>query len=248
VGVILETKNVSHDFHGLQALFEVDLAVEEGERLAIIGPNGAGKTTLFNVVTGKYQPRRGEVFLNGQRITGKSVPWRARRGLARSFQITNVFPRLTVFESVRAAVLSRRNRRLNCLTPLGRMGPINQEVAEVLDRIGLSDQAGTPAEALAYGQQRGLEIGLTLALRPRVILLDEPTSGMTRDESLQVVELIKRVTEDMTVVIIEHDMDVVFDLADRITVLHYGSVLATGPQAEIRNDPRVKEAYLGEEG
>jgi len=275
VGVILEIKNLSHDFHGLQALLDVDLAVEEGERRAIIGPNGAGKTTLFNVVTGKYQPRRGEVFLNGQRISGRRTfrdrslwknilfslfaphlfftdHWQpyhlSRLGMARSFQITNVFPKLTVFESVRAAVLSRRNRRLNCLTPLGRMGPVNREVAEVLDRIGLTDQSGVPAGALAYGQQRALEIGLTLALRPRVILLDEPTSGMTRDESHQVVDLIKRVTEDMTVVIIEHDMDVVFDLADRITVLHYGSVLATGPQAEIRNDPQVKEAYLGEEG
>ncbi len=247
VGDILEIKNVSHDFHGLQALVDVDLAVEEGERRAIIGPNGAGKTTLFNVVTGKYIPRQGDIFLDGQRITGKSIPWRARRGLARSFQITNVFPMLTVFESVRAAVLSRRNRRLNCLTPLGLMGPVNREAAEVLDRIGLTDQAGVPAEALAYGQQRSLEIGLTLALRPRVILLDEPTSGMTREESHQVVELIHRVTEDMTVVIIEHDMDVVFDLADRITVLHHGSVLATGPQAEIRSDPRVKEAYLGAE-
>ena len=244
---ILRTKDMYHDFDGLEVLFGVDLSVENGERHAVIGPNGAGKTTLFNLITGKYRPSRGQVFYQGENVTGRPVHWRARQGLARSFQITNVFPRLTVFESLRVAVLSRRSIRLNPFTAISRMKEVNQETDELLERIGLTDQRDVPAGLLAYGQQRALEIGLTLALRPKLILFDEPTAGMSSDETHLVVDLIRRVTENMTMVIIEHDMDVVFNLADRITVLHYGRILASGPRDEIRNDPKVKDAYLGEE-
>lgn len=244
---ILQAKDIRHDFKGLAVLFGVDLDVAEGERRAIIGPNGAGKTTLFNMITGKYRPKGGAVLLDGQDITRRSVYWRARHGLARSFQITNIFPRLTVFQSLQAAVLSRRSIRLDFVHPVSRMKAVNQEVVELLRRIGLAEQAQVPGGMLAYGQQRALEIGLTLALQPRVILLDEPTAGMSSEETRLVVDLIKRVTAGMTLIIIEHDMDVVFGLADRITVLHYGAVLASGPKEEIQQDPKVKEAYLGEE-
>ena len=244
---ILATKDIYHDFDGLEVHFGINLEVSEGEAHAVIGPNGAGKTTLFDIITGKYSPSRGRVLYKGQDITGRPVHWRARQGLARSFQITNVFPRLTVFESVRTAVLSRRSIRLNPIKWLSRMHEINREVDELLDRIGLLEQRAVPAGLLSYGQQRALEIGLTLALKPEVILFDEPTAGMSSDETMQVVDLIKRVTENMTLVIIEHDMEVVFNLANRITVLHYGRVLASGPPEEIRNDTCVKDAYLGEE-
>lgn len=244
---ILQTSNIHHDFRGLAVLFGIDLEVEAGERRAIIGPNGAGKTTLFNLITGKYIPKKGSVVFDGREITRRSVFWRARHGLARSFQITNIFRRLTVFQSLQAAVLSRRSIRLSCYRPVSRMAMVNDEVDQLLERIGLVPQRDVAAGLLAYGQQRALEIGLTLALRPRVIMLDEPTAGMSGEETRHTVALIKRVTEGMTLVIIEHDMEVVFDLADQITVLHYGQVLASGPRDEIHQDPRVKEAYLGEE-
>ena len=247
MGRILETKDIFHEFGGVKVHFGVTMEVEEGERHAVIGPNGAGKTTLFNIITGKYPPTKGRVLFRGDDVTIKPVHWRVRRGLARSFQITNIFPGLTVFESVRAAVLSRRSIRLNPFASLSSLREVTRETEEVLEKIGLIDDRDAPAGMLAYGAQRALEIGLTLALRPRVILFDEPTAGMSSEETHQVVELIRRVTENMTLVIIEHDMDVVFNLADRITVLHYGRVLASGPKEEIRNDPNVKDAYLGEE-
>lgn len=244
---ILETRGIFHDFQGLEVLSGLDLSVIAGERHAIIGSNGAGKTTLFNLVTGKYTPSRGTVSFEGKDITFRPIYWRARHGLARSFQITNVFPNLTVFESMRASVLSRHSIRLNFMKPVSKMHEIEEEVLALLQRIGLEDKRDVPAGMLAYGQQRALEIGLTLALRPRVILFDEPTAGMTSEETNRVVELIRNVTEGMTLVIIEHDMDVVFNLADRITVLHHGKVLASGPKEDIRNDQRVKDAYLGED-
>lgn len=243
---ILETKGLFHDFQGLGVLFGLDVTVVAGERHAIIGPNGAGKTTLFNLVTGKYIPRRGSVIFEGRDITSRPIYWRARHGLARSFQITNVFPNLTVFDTLHASVLSRHSIRLNPIKPVSKMHEINEEVSTLLQRIGLGDKRDVPAGMLAYGQQRALEIGLTLALRPRVILFDEPTAGMSSEETHRVVELIRNITEGITLVVIEHDMEVVFNLADRITVLNHGKILASGPKEEIRNDQRVKEAYLGE--
>ena len=244
---ILDVKDLKHGFDGMEVLFGVNLAVAGGERHAVLGPNGAGKTTLFNLITGLYTPDSGQVFLDGREVTRRPIHRRVRAGMVRSFQITNIFPKLSARESLRAAVLSRRGVRLNPLRPVGAMGEVNAEVDELIERIGLAGQAGVPSGALAYGQQRALEIGLTLALHPRVILLDEPTAGMSSEETRQMVGLIRRVTEGITLVIIEHDMDVVFKLADRITVLNYGQVLASGPQDQVRGDPRVREAYLGEE-
>jgi len=243
---ILETKGLYHDFKGLAVLFDVNLQVEEGERHAVIGPNGAGKTTLFNVITGTYHPSRGEVFFKGKKITGSRPHEMARLGMGRSFQITSTFNRLTTFQNIRLAVLSKRGLRFHLFRKVDKMQDITKATDEILKRINLNGERNMPASVLSYGKHRSLEISLALATDPDVIMLDEPTAGMSRDETHSAVELIRRLTEGKTVVIIEHDMDVVFSLADRITVLHYGKILATGPPAQIRQNQAVKDAYLGE--
>ena len=243
---ILETKGLYHDFRGLEVLFDVNLQIEKGERHAVIGPNGAGKTTLFNVITGTYKPSQGQVFFKGKEITGTKPHELIRLGVGRSFQITSTFNRLTTFQNIRLAILSKKGIRFHMFRRVDRMLDITEETDEVLKRINLDRERDVPAGMLSYGKHRSLEISLALASDPDLILLDEPTAGMSRDETHYAVELIRRLTEGKTVVIIEHDMDVVFSLADRITVLHYGQVLATGPPAEIRQNPAVKDAYLGE--
>jgi branched-chain amino acid transport system ATP-binding protein len=242
---MLEIQGVYKDFKGLKVLNDVNLAVEEGECHAIIGPNGAGKSTLFNVITGKYQPTKGKIHFNEEDITGLS-PYRiASKGLARSFQITNVFPGMTVYANVRNAVLSKRKIRFNCFVRLDKIDSVRQETLDLITTLGLDSIRDVPASELSYGQQRALEIGISLATDPKLILLDEPTAGMTREQTREAVSLIKRVTKGKTVMVVEHDMDVVFSMADRITVLSYGEVLASGPPEEIRGNERVKRAYLG---
>lgn len=243
---ILETRGLYHDFRGLQVLFDVNLRVEEGERHAVIGPNGAGKTTLFNVITGTYRPSQGQVFFKGKEITGARPHKLMRLGVGRSFQITSTFNRLTTFQNIRLAILSKKGIRFHLFNKVDKMPDITKETDEVLKRINLDRERDVPASMLSYGKHRSLEISLALATDPDLILLDEPTAGMSRDETHYAVELIRRLTERKTVVIIEHDMDVVFSLADRITVLHYGRILTTGPPAEIRQNQAVKDAYLGE--
>jgi len=243
---ILETKGLYHDFKGLEVLFDVNLQVKEGERLALIGPNGAGKTTLFNVITGNYHPTQGQIFFKGKEITGAKPHQLSRIGMGRSFQITSTFARMTAFQNIRQAVLSKRGIRFQMLRQLDKMQDITQETEEVLKRINLDRERDVPAGMLSYGKHRSLEISLALATDPDLIMLDEPTAGMSRDETHYAVELIRRLTEGKTVIIIEHDMDVVFSLADRITVLHYGQILASGPPGEIRENQEVKDAYLGE--
>jgi len=243
---ILETKGLYHDFSGLQVLFGVNLQVQEGERHAVIGPNGAGKTTLFNVITGTYQPSRGQVYFKGKEITGARPHELTRLGMGRSFQITSTFNRLTTFQNIRLAILSKRGIRFQLFRKVDKMQDLTRETDEVLRRINLDRERDMPAGMLSYGKHRSLEISLALATDPDLIMLDEPTAGMSRDETHHAVELIKRLTEGKTVVIIEHDMDVVFSLADRITVLHYGQILASGPPAEIKQNQAVKDAYLGE--
>lgn len=243
---ILETKELFHDFNGMQVLSSVNLEVREGERHAVIGSNGAGKTTLFNVITGAYRPRHGKVIFKGKDITGFQPHQLARLGMGRSFQISSTFNRLTVFQNIRLAVLSRRSIRFNSFRKLDKMDSITNETKEVMRRMDLEEDRDTPASILSYGKNRCLEICMALATDPNLILLDEPTAGMSRDESHSAVELIRRLTEGKTVVIIEHDMDVIFSLADRITVLDHGVTLATGTPEEIRGNQLVKEAYLGE--
>jgi branched-chain amino acid transport system ATP-binding protein len=243
---ILETKTLYHDFSGLQVLFDVNLKVNEGERHAIIGPNGAGKTTLFNVITGTYHPSEGDVFFKGRKVTGFKPHKMVRRGMGRSFQITSTFSRLTAFQNIRMGILSKRDIRFNMFRMLDKMQEITAETEEVLKRINLDGERDIPASQLSYGKSRSLEISMALATDPDLVMLDEPTAGMSVDETHNAVKLIRRLTEGKTMVIIEHDMDVVFSLADRITVLHLGTILASGPPEEIRDNQAVKDAYLGE--
>ena len=243
---ILETKYLFHDYSGLKVLFDVNLAVKKGERHAIIGPNGAGKTTLFNVITGTYRPSQGEVVFQGKNITGLAPNEVVRLGMGRSFQITSTFSRLTAFENIRMGILSKRGIRFNMLKMIDKMEDVTQETEEVLKRINLDGERDIPASQLSYGKSRALEISMALATDPELVMLDEPTAGMSVDETHNAVELIRRLTEGKTMVIIEHDMDVVFSLADRITVLHLGSILASGLPDEIRENQEVKDAYLGE--
>jgi branched-chain amino acid transport system ATP-binding protein len=244
---ILELRGIYKDFEGINVLLGVNLEIRERERHAIIGPNGAGKSTLFNLITGKYRPSRGKVFLKGKDITGASPFKPARMGMARSFQITNIFRTMTVFENVRNAVLSKNKIHYNMFSRLSRMDGINTQTEEVLREIGLLERKGEIAGELSYGQQRALEIGLTIATNPELILLDEPTAGMSSEETRETVKLIGRVTAGKSLIIIEHDMEVVFSIANRISVIYYGQVLASGPPEEIRNDQKVKNVYLGEE-
>ncbi len=243
---ILKTKSVYHDFDGLQVLFDVNLEVKEGERHAIIGPNGAGKTTLDNVITETYTASQGAVFFREKEVTRFKPHQMIRLGMGRSFQITSTFDRLTAFQNIRMGVLSRRGIRFNLFQKVDSMEEITKETDEVLKRINLQGERNLPASALSYGKHRSLEISMALATDPDLVMLDEPTAGMSKDETHNAVELIRRLTEGKTVVIIEHDMDVVFSLADRITVLHLGTILASGPPGEIRENQSVKDAYLGE--
>ena len=243
---ILETKAICHDFSGLQVLMDVNLEVKEGERHAIIGPNGAGKTTLFNVITGTYQPSEGQVFFKSKEITGLPSHKLVRLGMGRSFQITSTFTWLTAFQNIRMGILSRRGIRFNFFRFLDKMDDVTRETDAVLKRINLDGERDIPANMLSYGKSRSLEISMALATDPDLVMLDEPTSGMSVDETHNAVALIRRLTEGKTMVIIEHDMDVVFSLADRITVLHLGGILASGTPDEIRDNQAVKDAYLGE--
>ncbi len=244
---ILELREIYKDFDGLEVLFGISLGIEQGQRHAIIGPNGAGKSTIFNIITGKYTPSKGKIFFKGQDVTGTSPYKLNRQGLARSFQITNIFRTMTVFQNVRNAILSKNKVRYNMFSRLDRMKDINGQTDRVLEQIGLLDRRDVVAGLLSYGQQRALEIGLTIATEPELILLDEPTAGMSSEETREAVKLIERVTQGRTLIIVEHDMEVVFSLAHRITVIYYGQVLASGPPDEIRQNQKVKDAYLGEE-
>ncbi len=244
---ILELRDIYKDFNGLKVLSEINLKIKEGERHAIIGPNGAGKSTLYNLITGKYLPSKGKIFFKGKDVTGQSPFKINRKGLSRSFQITNIFRTMTVFQNIQNSVLSRNKIRYNMFSLLSSMDGIIEETKRIVSEIGLLEQKNILAGELPYGHQMALEIGLTLATDPEVILLDEPSAGMTTEETRDTVKLIERLTKGKTLVIVEHDMEVVFSLAHRITVLYYGKVLASGSPDEIRQDQRVKDAYLGEE-
>ena len=242
---ILEAKSIRKDFSGLKVLIDVNLQVKEGERHAIIGPNGAGKTTLFNVITGKYKPSGGEVTFAGGRITGMGTCALLRQGVGRSFQITNIFKNMTTFENIRLAVLSKRGIRFNVFRKVDSLTEVTAESDQILSWVGLAAERNTLSGNLSYGKQRLLEISLSLATDPKLIMLDEPTAGMSKDETVLAVEQIKRLTEGKSVLVIEHDMNVVFSLADRISVLHHGIMIATGSPDEIKQNQDVKDAYLG---
>ncbi|MCE2969577.1 MAG: ABC transporter ATP-binding protein [Burkholderiales bacterium] len=241
----LELRALRKSFGATEIIGGVDLTVAAGERHAIIGPNGAGKSTLFNLISGRFAPSSGSIRLHGEEIAGRKPYEINRLGLSRSFQITNIFHRLTVFENLRCAVLWSLGYRYSFWQRLNALTDAEDRAEEVLQRIGLRRRRNIAAGQLTYAEQRALELGITIAGGANVILLDEPTAGMSRSETANAVALIREVTAGKTLVMVEHDMGVVFGLADRISVLVYGEVIASGSPAEIRADARVKEAYLG---
>jgi branched-chain amino acid transport system ATP-binding protein len=242
----LHIQNIHKDFSGLKVLTGVEFKVKEKERHAVIGPNGAGKTTLFNIISGKFKPSSGTILFKGQDISGKPPHVLNRLGLSRSFQITNVFQELSVFNNILAGVRSHYGLRYHFFKKPDRDRNICERVEAIIDEVGLMDVKDQPANSLSYGKQRALEIGITLSTEPELILLDEPTAGMTREETNQAIKMINQVTAGRTLIIIEHDMEVVFSLANTISVLHYGTILVSDTPEKIRNDQRVKDAYMGE--
>lgn len=242
----LHIKNVHKDFSGLKVLTGVDFKVREKERHAVIGPNGAGKTTLFNIISGMFKPSSGTILFKGEDISGKPPHTLNRLGLSRSFQITNVFQELSVFDNVLSGVRSRNKLRYNFFKRPAMNRAVTEKTEAILDRVGLTGVEGEPASSLSYGQQRALEIAIALSTDPELILLDEPTAGMTREETEHAIKMIDQVTTGLTLIIIEHDMDVVFSLADTISVPHHGAILVCDSPDNIRCDQRVKDAYLGE--
>ena len=241
----LELTEVRKNFGQTEIIRGVNLSIPKGERHALIGPNGAGKSTTFNLISGRSVPSSGSVRLNGTEIGGLKPFVINRMGLSRSFQITNIFHRLSVFENLRCAVLWSLGYKYSFWHRLSQLHDARQRADEVLELIGLQRRRDTQASLLTYAEQRALEIGITIAGGAEVILLDEPTAGMSRSESDQAVELIRNVTVGKTLVMVEHDMGVVFGLADRFSVLVYGEVIATDTPEAIRNNSKVKEAYLG---
>jgi branched-chain amino acid transport system ATP-binding protein len=241
----LELTDVRKNFGQTEIIRGVNLSVPKGERHALIGPNGAGKSTTFNLISGRCEPTSGSVKLNGVEIGGLKPFVINRMGLSRSFQITNIFHRLSVFENLRCSVLWSLGYKYSFWHRLAKLHDARQRAEEVLELIGLQRRRDTQASLLTYAEQRALEIGITIAGGAEVILLDEPTAGMSRSETEQAVELIRNVTVGKTLVMVEHDMGVVFGLADRISVLVYGEVIATDTPEAIRNNSKVKEAYLG---
>lgn len=240
---ILRTEALTVRFGGLAALNGVDFEVKRGEIRAVIGPNGAGKSTFFNCLTGVIRPTSGRILFDGANITGLSPDRISQKGIARSYQITNILPNSTTLENVRIAAQSRRHS-WSMLTHHSDFRDIIDKAEAVLASVGLEDKADELAANLSHGEQRNLEIGIALATEPQLLCLDEPTAGMSAAETHDTMELVRRIGRDLTILIVEHDMQVVMELANRITVLHYGEVLAEGAPAEIQQNPRVQEVYL----
>ena len=245
-GVLLQVEGVSKSFGALAALTDVSLTVSAGEVVSVIGPNGAGKSTLFNVITGLHGPSRGRVLFDGQVITGRAPEAVNRLGLAKTFQITNVFPGISVYENVRVAAQSRA-AEAGRFTSLWRRPDVEGAVMELLVAFGLEGRRDETAQNLSHGEQRYLEICLALATKPTLLLLDEPTAGMTPGETRDATALIRRMAlaRGLTLLLIEHDMSVVMGISDRVAVLHFGQKIAEGPPEAIRTNPQVIDAYLG---
>jgi branched-chain amino acid transport system ATP-binding protein len=241
----LQLCDVRKNFAAATIIRGVTLDVKRGERHAIIGPNGAGKSTLFNLISGRFAPTSGSIRINGHEVAGAAPFEIYRRGLARSFQVTNIYPRLTVYENIRCSVLWSLGYRYNFWRDVAYLRDANEKTDKTLEQIGMTARRHTLAGVLTYAEQRALEIGITIAGDSAVILLDEPTAGMSRHETEHAVQLIRTISRDRSLVIVEHDMSVVFDLADRISVLVYGAIIATDVPARIRQNPQVQTAYLG---
>ena len=246
---LLRTEKLRKYFGVVSAADDIDLRIEEGVLTSIIGPNGAGKTTLINLLTGNTQADSGKVFFCEEEITYLPIHKRVKKGICRSFQIMNIFPKLSVFENIQIPVFSLLNRSLCFLKPVYRHTDVNERVEKLLKEIGLTEKKNLPAGTLSHGDQRLLEIGLAMASEPKLLFLDEPTAGMNPVERVKVLENIRRLSRERqsTFVIVEHDMDIVFSLSDRIVVLHRGQILAEGEPEAIKQNEDVRKVYLGEE-
>jgi branched-chain amino acid transport system ATP-binding protein len=242
---LLQLIKVFKSFGGYHVIIDLNLEVRQGERHALIGPNGAGKSTLFNLITGRFPLTGGTIHFKGKRIDGLAPHKVNRCGIARSFQIINIFRDRTVYENIRSAVLAKEGLSLSITRLVKGLGGVREQTEDILDRIYLTSFRNHLAGTLAYGQQRALEIGLTIAQDPELVLLDEPGAGLTPEETRRTVALIREVTAEKTLLIVEHDMDVVFDLADRISVLNRGTIVATDTPAQIKQNEMVKDVYLG---
>ncbi|MGD9886021.1 MAG: ABC transporter ATP-binding protein [Reyranella sp.] len=244
--MLLRVEGISKSFGGFVAVRDVSLSVDRGRTACVIGPNGAGKSTLFNLITGHVQPTRGNVFLGDREITGRAPHAICRLGIGRSFQRTNIFPRLSVFDNIQVAVLSHMNRTLNMATPAHTL--VRDETMALLEAVGLAGEARSTSGTLSYGLQKQLELGIALASEPQVLLLDEPTAGMSPQETADTIALIGHIVRDrgLTLLFTEHDMDVVFSIAERIYVLHQGALLAQGTPQEVQANEDVQRVYLGE--
>ncbi|HQQ69330.1 MAG TPA: ABC transporter ATP-binding protein [Alicycliphilus sp.] len=243
----LKITDLHKSFGGTAIIRGLSLTVHAGERHVILGPNGAGKSTMFHLITGLLQPTSGSILLNGREIAGLAPHVINRMGLARSFQITSIFPKLSVFENLRICTMARHGQRFSLFRMASRQHAVNRDAEQLLELTRLTHLRARQAGDLTYSEQRALEIGMALGPGGDVIVLDEPTAGMSNDESMYIVDLVRSVTAGKTLVVIEHDMDVVFSLADRISVLVYGQIIATGTPEAIRQNKQVQEAYLGVE-
>lgn len=242
--IVLETRGLSVNFGGLKAVDQVDVKVRRGGITSIIGPNGAGKSTFYNLVTGAIRPTAGQVFLEGHEITGTPTHKLSRMGLSRSFQITNLFPQATVYENLRLAAHALEPLSASLL-PVGRAKRVEAKAEELIERFGLASKSTELAGHLSHGEQRRLEIAVALACDPRILILDEPTQGMSHTDTEEASRMVRKLADDITVVLIEHDIDLVMDLSHTVIVLHQGRKLAEGPPAEVRANKDVQTAYFG---
>jgi branched-chain amino acid transport system ATP-binding protein len=242
----LETRRLCKSFGALQVANDIDFRLERGARQALIGPNGAGKTSFVNLVTGALEASAGQILIDGVEVTGQSQAARVKRGLARTFQVTALFRRLSALENVSLAIAEREGIADGLLRPAGRHNRVIEEAFALLDALGLAEDALRPVNAIAYGRQRLIEIAVALGLAPRVLLLDEPAAGVPSGETGLIIEVVERLPPDIAVLIIDHDMDLVFRLARRITVMVEGRILVEGAPEAIAADPRVRQVYLGE--
>ncbi|WP_460274332.1 ABC transporter ATP-binding protein [Celeribacter sp. ULVN23_4] len=241
----LEIKDLRKSFGPVEIIRGVNLDLRKGERHALIGPNGAGKSTLFHLISGRITPTSGQILFDGKDIAGHPPAEIVRAGLSRSFQITNIFPQMTVTENLRCAVLWKLGHRYTLLRPTSSLKDVAVECERLLTELGLTHRAHDTADSLTYPEQRALELGLAVASGANTLLLDEPMAGMSHSETDAALQLIMKVTEGKTLLMVEHDMGVIFEMADRISVLVYGEIIATGTPEEIRANPAVQEAYLG---
>jgi len=242
---ILETKRVTRNFGGLSAVSDVDLQVRSGEITSIIGPNGAGKTTLFNLITGMLPPSSGKIFFKGQDITHLPIHQILLKGIARSFQVTNIFQGLTVYENIRIACQSKVNR-LNLFSKISHLSEVAHEALELLKTLGLFEKKDDLAGNLSHGEQRILEVGMALGTKPELLMLDEPTAGLSPAETNDFAQFVKEISKELTIVLIEHDMDVVMKISDKIVVMHQGTKLTEGTPEQVRANEEVNLIYFGE--